>query len=454
MPCPHRRSSGDEDQGIDRRDFMKAAVAIGGVSALATAKARMDDGPDGPPVGTADHDSLPTRQYAWNEFCATNEVTEQAKTPEHHLQFMLDYAGDGTPTDDERDRVEAALRTLERAYDWSNEGLLFTVGYSGAYFDRFDEDLPEGTGLRPPEEVIEESDIERSGKIEVDDYDAHMHLASDNAVVLLEAEQALFGNVKEANGVAVEETFEGVFEKRDRRTGFINEPHDQWEEDIGGKNPVGEDADVWFGFKSLFKDSQPSEDRVAIDGSDNPFADGTTEQVSLLRDDGIKEWYDRNSHEERAARMYSPHHSSEDTGQHGRELGETSGTDALPMSDPRSDDDIARRTRSDAEEKGVVGHAQKLARARDEDGTPPLLRRDFPSTDGNRAHTQFISNQRTIDEFIRVRKAMAFVDSEEGRAESEVPIKDHGIQGYLQVQSRGTFLVPPRSLRALPPANP
>lgn len=149
--------------------------------------------------------------------------------------------------------------------------------------------------------------------------------------------------------------------------------------------------------------------------------------------------------------MYSPHHTSEDTGQHGRELADSGGTSGT---DDESMLEIAAQTEEDAETKGVVGHAQKLARARDEDGTPPLLRRDFPSTDGNRAHTQFISNQRSIDDFIDVRKAMAFVDREQGRAESEVPIKDHGIQGYFQVQRRGTFLVPPRSLRALPPADP
>ena len=116
-------------------------------------------------------------------------------------------------------------------------------------------------------------------------------------------------------------------------------------------------------------------------------------------------------------------------------------------------DEIAAQTKTDAETKGVVGHAQKLARAR-EDGIPPLLRRDFPSTDGNRAYTQFISNQRTIDDFIAVRRVMAFVDPDQEHAESELPLKDHGMQGDFQVQSRGTFLIPPRSLRALPPAHP
>lgn len=242
MPCPHHRS--DEDRGIDRREFMKPALAIGGTSALAAAKARAhDDAPHGTPApGTDDPDSLPDRQYAWNDFLAKTDVTDLTKTPKHHLQFMLDYVGDGTPTEDEREQVETALRTLERACEWSNEGLVFTLGYSPSDFDRFDEDLPEGTGLLRPERMIEEADIARSGDIEVDDYDAHMHLASKHAHVLLEVEEALFGNVDEVNGVQMEATFECVFEKRDRRTGFIGNPHDQWEEHVPGKNPIPEDA--------------------------------------------------------------------------------------------------------------------------------------------------------------------------------------------------------------------
>jgi hypothetical protein len=178
--------------------------------------------------------------------------------------------------------------------------------------------------------------------------------------------------------------------------------------------------------------------------------------VSLLLDNNLKQWYGKHDLQERIERMYSPRHTSEETGEFGRELAPTSGTEAESMGE------IAAQTADDAREKGVVGHAQKLARARVddpdwEDGRPLLLRRDFPSTDGGRAHTQFISNQRRIDDFISVRKAMAFVDWENDDpdpAESEVNLKSHGIQGHFKVQSRGTFLLPPRDLRALPPANP
>lgn len=295
MPCPHHSSASSADRGIDRREFMKAALAIGGSSASMAAKARAHgDGHDQPAPGSDDQD-LPARQYAWDDFSEINERTGVAKFPKHHLQFMLDYTGGGTPPDTEAKQVEQALQTLEQAFKWSHEGLMFTVGYSPAYFDRFDDNLPDGTGLERPEKVIEESDIKRSGDIAVDDYDAHMHLGSDSVIALLEAEAGLFGNADtigpDGNEVKVETTFEGVFAKRDRRTGFVGNPHEQWDEEISGENPIDEDAAVWFGFDSLFADSQATEDEVAING-DNPFADGTTEQVSLLRDDGIREWYD------------------------------------------------------------------------------------------------------------------------------------------------------------------
>ena len=314
MGCPVHRSSEDDEGGVDRREFMKAALVIGGTGALAAAKARAGSG-DGKlaPSGTSDTSSLPDRQYAWDDFVPTNELTGKAKTPAHHLQLMLDYTGDGTPSEGDREQVEAALQVLERAFEWSDEGLLFTIGYSNRYFDRFDADLPEGTGMRPPEDVIEESDINRSGKIEADHYDAHVHLASAHAPVLLEAEQALRGNVDEANGEPVDATFEGVFEVTDRRTGFIGNPHEEWEENLNGTNPIPEGASVWFGYKSLFSDSQPSEDVVAISDEGHPFYDGTTEQVSLLLDNGIKGWHENLDHEEQVARMYSPHHTPEES---------------------------------------------------------------------------------------------------------------------------------------------
>jgi hypothetical protein len=430
---------------VDRRDFMKAAVAIGGVSALSAVEARAETSP---PQGTDDPSTLPNRQFAWDDYVGTSDIG-LPKFPEHHVMLHLDYCCKTEPRDSHRRKVGDALSTLERAFEWSSDGLLFTLSYSPAYFDRFEADVPADVGLADPQETIDEVDIEHSSDATAGEADAHFHMASDNAQVLLEAEAALYNNIDEVNGVEVEGGFNGILKRADRRTGFIGapKPHERWDEDVGGENPIPETAPVFFGFKSLFTDSQPTEDDVVIDDPDHPFHDGTTEHVSLLRDDRVRDWHANFDHEERVDRMFTPHHDSEDTGEHGHGLGSTSGTDEMTM------DQIAVLTEEDAELRGVVGHAQKLARARDPG--PQLLRRDFPSTDEGEPHTQFISLQRTIDDFVDVRKHMSFVYPDSGNsADSELDLEDHGILEFILTQHRANFLIPPRELRTLPPADP
>ena len=443
MPCQHASQS-STDNRLDRRSFMKAAVAIGGVSAASAVSTRQQDAP---PSGTGNRDALPDRQFAWDEHTPLNDIG-LPKGPSHRVLLHLRYAGEGTPTEKERQQVEQAFRTLERAFEWSNEGLLFTVGYSLTYFDRFDAGLPDGTGLMGPETVIDRVDIEHSGEVTPETDDAHIHLASDDPQAVIEADAALRGEIDEVNGERMPQDLSVAFEVVDRRTGFVGAPlpHERFGEDVDRENPIDEDAPVMFGFKSLFRDSQPNEDHVAITGEGHPFADGTTEHVSILWDQ-INDWYEDHDHDERVERMYSPHHSSDSTGQHGRELGRRSG----PKGDSMTE--VAHEIDEDAREQAVVGHAQKMARARDP--LPPLLRRDFPSTDGGHPHTQFVSLQRSIEDFIEVRELMSFVnpDSDDDASE-ELPLEDHGIQAYFETLRRGNYFIPPRDLRSLPPADP
>lgn len=443
MPCEHAQQNKKEER-LDRRDFMKAAVAIGGVSAASAIASRMDGGP---PTGTDNHGTLPDRQYAWDEYVPLNNIG-LPKGPHHRVLLHLNYASNGTPTAAERSEVEQAFRVLERAFEWSNEGLLFTVGYSQAYFNRYNAELPEDTGLLAPETVIDEVDIEHSGEVTPELDDAHIHLASDNPQAVTEADAALRGKVDRVNGVKVTDDLTSVFNITDRRTGYVGapHPHENFGEDVAGENPVDEDAPVLFGFKSLYRDSQPNEDHVAISDPDHPFVDATTEHVSLLQD-SVHDWYDEYGHENRVKRMYSPHHSSEETGQHGRELGQRSGTDEENMIE------LADRTEEDAREQAIVGHAQKMARARDP--LPPLLRRDFPSTNSGHPHTQFVCLQRRIDDFIKVRELMSFIDPDgDENASEKIPLENHGIQAFIKVLRRGDYLIPSRNLRALPPAQP
>ncbi|WP_226042170.1 Dyp-type peroxidase [Natrinema sp. DC36] len=414
------------DRGLSRRAFVRSAVAIGGASALSACLQR-EEAEDVPQAALAP-DELPDRQHAWNEFLGTDD-DGNVRPPEHHLLLGLEYVGDG-PADAtaERERLEAAFRTLEGAYKRGNEGLVFTMGYGPAYFDRFDADLsgvdlPEPTSLTPFDDP------------ELDEYDALLQVASDYGHVTLSVEEALKGELDELNGIEVEETFDGIFEVSDRRTGFIGRglPADNQSgvHGIPDSDPVPEDAPMFMGFKSGFRENQASEDRVTID--EGPFAGGTTIHLSKIQLH-LHQWYEQDSRGQRVSKMFSPNHNAEDLVEGaGHNLGDSSRVTEVG-GDPASTGN------------GTVGHAQKAARAR-EDGEPIILRRDFDSTDDDTAATHFLSLQRSIDDFVKTREAMTGTDL-------DTPMFNSGILQYISVTNRANYLVPPRERRSLPAPNP
>lgn len=421
---------------LSRREYVRALVAAGGATALSACLDLSDDDEDADPVpaGTDDPSSLPERQHAWDEQLP-GDGDENVRPAEHHVLVALSVSDDvGSVADldaDARETVEDALRTLERAYERSNDGLLFTIGYTPAYFARFEEPLPESVDLPEPEPLREGEDPA------FDEFDALLHLASDRPEVVLEAEEGLFGDRESVNGIELEAELSGVFDREDdrRRTGFVGDGLPAERTDVPGvPETVPEDAPFFMGFRSGFADSQASEDRVTIESG--PFAGGTTQQVSSM-EINLAQWFGQENHYQRVSKLFSPEHAAEEAvGEVGEELGATNGL---------TDDRIAA-TESDARERGVVGHAQKAARAR-EDGEPPLLRRDFNTVDGDRPGLHFLSLQREIADFVRVREAMNGTDL-------DVATANNGILHYLFVHRRGNYLVPPRSLRALPPADP
>jgi hypothetical protein len=417
------------DRGISRREFAKSAVAIGGTAALAACLDRFDE-PD-VPEGT-DPSTLPSRQHAWKDSLATDDAGN-ARLSRHHVVLLLDH--DDTPTASDRRQVEDALQSLERAYEWSNEGLLFTLGYSPAYFDRLGEgpagvDLPEPTPLAPFEDHIE-----------LDTPDAIVHLASDYPSVVLAAEEALAGARETVNGQEMAASFDGVLAVTDRRTGFVGAGLPAENQDVEGipdSEPVPEESPLFMGYKGRFDGNQATEEMVTI--PEGPFAGGTTQHLSYIRL-LLDQWYEQESHDQRVSKMFCPAHAEE-----GRVegVGENLGTDS-GVGDCA--DDVVDRSRRE----GVVGHAQKNARAR-EDGRPVILRRDFDSTDGDRAGLHFLSIQRSIEDFVATKTAMNGTDvTEESGVGERV---NNGILQYMRVVRRGNYLLPPRELRALPPADP
>ncbi|WP_066419171.1 DUF7405 family protein [Halorubrum aethiopicum] len=421
-----------DERGIPRREFLKSAVAIGGVAGFSACLGREEvDIPTAPD----DLSSYPQRQHAWNEVLSRDDHGNVI-APSHRVLLYLNYRGDGQPNEDHRDRVETALRGIEHAYERSGDGLLFTVSYSPAYFDRFDESLPDGVDLSDPEALAPFEEPE------LDTPDAVVHLASNTAQAVIGAEEALKGSKPTLNDVdQPKATLTDVFSLADRRTGFIGNGLPA--ENVGDAegvpaDKVPEDAPLFMGFKSGFTKNQASEDRVTIQSG--PFAGGTTQHISKLRLN-LNQWYNQDDRWQREAKMFCPYHAENDVVKGaGDNLGDSNGVDECEP------------TNKTAREMGVVGHAQKNARVRDDDGSPLLLRRDFDSTDGGRAGVHFLSLQRRISDFVDTKEAMNGTDISEKSAVGQR--NNNGILQYIRTERRGNYLVPPRGLRALPPVYP
>ena len=429
-----------DPDSVPRREFCKAAVALGGAAGLSACLGRggaegddaLDGGTlDGVPAG--DPDAVPERQHAWNDALDRDEAGN-AVPPTHHVLRYVDVDRGATDRAAARDRIEAAFADVERAFERSPAGLLFTVGYSPAYFERLSGTLPEEVDLPAPRPLTGLEDPS------LDEADALVHLAGDEPAAVLAADEALFGEATAANGVEVTDASD-LFEPVDRRTGFSGAglPRDRRDVDgVPDDAPIPEGASLFMGFANGFAESQATEDRVTV--ASGPFAGGTTQQVSTLRTQ-LDAWWSQENHAQRVAKLFSPTHADEErVGEHGERLGADPGVADLP------EDAVAY-----AREEGVVGHAQKAGRARD-DGEPRLLRRDFPTTDGDHTGIHFLTLQESIADFVAVRDAMTGADlAGESGVGSRV---NNGILQYVFVRSRGNFLVPPRRLRALPDPDP
>ncbi|MCG1002834.1 MULTISPECIES: hypothetical protein [Halobacterium] len=419
-----------------RRDVLKAAVAAGSTAALAACVDLAPD--DSPPRGSPE--SKPARQHAWNDHVRTDDAGN-VELPRHQTLLYLSLDRTGPPTEGDRETVADALAALGEAYEWSSDGLLFSVAYSPSYFERFDTDL-KGVDLPRPEPL---SPFESP---EFDTQDALVHLASDRADVVLEAEHALTGRTKTANGVNAT-ALTDAFSVESRRTGFVGAglPADHQDaEGIPESKPVPEESPLFMGFAAGFRENQATEDYVTLQSG--PFAGGTTKVVSNLRQ-RLDDWYGEQGYDERVMELFSPGHTADGLVEGvGNNLGANSRVDDYV-------DDIEAHAR----EYGRIGHAQKAARAnRDSEGRVRVLRRHFESTDdvgSDRAvaSLHFPSLQREISTFEAVRRAMNGTDVTEVTPAVRQRV-NNGILEYVFVRRRGYFLVPPRESRALPKPNP
>ena len=191
-------------------------------------------------------------------------------------------------------------------------------------------------------------------------------------------------------------------------------------------------------FSRLFRRRyQATEEYVTLE--DGPFAGGTTKHISNIRM-RLEDWYGEQSYDQRVAELFSPVHA---------EQGLVEGVGENLADDNGVTPEIVDSIRDHAREFARVGHAQKAARAnRDDEGRVRTLRRHFESTDDNEASLHFPSLQRSVTTFEEVREAMNGTDlTDEPAIRQRV---NNGILEYIFTKRRGNFLVPPRSLRALP----
>ena len=416
---------------VSRRQYLKAAVALGGVTGLAACLEELD-GESSEAIPTGDPSRLPTRQHAWNEVLRTDDDGNTVP-PKHHVLRYVDLA-DGVDPAAARRPFADALAALEDAIAWGPEGLLFTIGYSPAYFDRFDEPLADSVDLPEPTQL---TDLEPN--VSFDNVDLLVHLASDRPDILLEAEEGLFGDSETVNGVDVP-SVDGLvsFPEYDRRTGFVGAGLPADRQDVRGVDgqPVPEAAPFFMGYRSGFARTQATEDRVTIESG--PFAEGTTQQVSKLHLQ-LNAWYGQESHSQRVSKTFSPRHAEEGLVDG---VGENLTDDSGIL--PKDFENIIETARAD----GVVGHAQKAARAR-EDGEPIILRRDFNTTDDEQAGVHFLSLQEGIADFVAVRDAMTGEEITENAGGIGRRL-NNGILQYVFVRRRGNFLLPPRASRSMP----
>lgn len=528
MPCPHggekdvnmladETERGASSGGLNRRDLMKSAVSIGGASALSTAMgiAGLSGTAAAGRITAAEREN---RQHAWADFL-TPDARGIPAPPAHHVLLFMNYDGSRGVSAADRLRMEASFRQLERAFEWSDQGLVFTVNYSPDYFDRyFDEPLSGGVDLRTPEHTIEQT----RSRVDPDDitpdhYDFFVDLASDNGTNVIAAEQALFGEVDDINGTSIDYDLRRVVESRptsfpDRRTGFVGggEPKEHiGERNLRGEHDLGlssftsrdqgdgagrdvaenipEDAPLSMGFQSVHADNVPDEDLVTmvhdhtLGGSfENPgqFAQGTIQHASKLRID-LSSWYANNSLEERTAKMFSPHHDAP-----ADEVNNNVRSDApadARIRDVGADDDLARRTEDDAKAGEILGHGQKLARARfdltrrdtddqqNDELDTTVLRRDFNTTDATDADEEsalhFLALMRFNGYMNYVRQSMNGVNFDNSAAiansnlddiqhtdlaNDEVAVDNDGFLNFVTAHRRANFVVPPITLRSLP----
>jgi len=420
--------------GLTRRRLLLGAGAATGVGLVAgTVLDRTlsaGDGASGSAAGAATGEAgiplgvqpagLPARQHAWTAYLA-RDPDGNPMPPRFSRLLFFDVSG--RPTARDSQVLEAALRTLERGYEWRPAGLLFTVGWGPRYFSGVlgvTAPVPVATALSGFEQPV------------IDDYHLCLHLASDDEARLAAIEAALVhGRPIPGFSATGPLDVSAALRWQATRSGFVGAGLPADRQDVGGipaGHPVPAGAPLFMGFKSGLTRNQATEDDVTIPAG--PFAGGTTMHNSYMRL-SLSTWYSQLSQPERVARMYAPQVTPEQA--------DSFTTDA--ESDPGLLSQAITRY-------GVIGHAQASATVR-RGGRPLIIRRDFDTIDGGAAGVHFVSLQRDIQDFITTRTAMNSTSAQLLNP-SITSTVNNGINEFIFVLNRGNYILPARRQRSFP----
>ncbi len=407
---------------LTRRRFIlgtTAAAAGGGAVAIGLDRALEDNAKPVPLVLLgAQPAGLPQRQHAW----AATLASDADRNPiAPRFDRLLFFDVNGSPGPAHARLLEAALRTLERAYRWGPSGLLFTAGWGPGYFERrlrVASPIPRAKAL---------SDFELPA---IDDYDLCLHLACDDEARLASVEAALIHGASLAGADGPLE-LSSALRWRETRTGFVGAGLPASHQSVGGippGKPVAAGAPLFMGFKSNLRKNQATEDDVTIRGG--AFAGGTTMHVSYMRL-RLDSWYQQLSERERVARMYAPQVTPAQVNRF--------------TTDAESDPNLLGQA---INRYGVIGHSQTSARAR-RNGRPRMIRRDFNTVDGGQAGLHFVAVQRTIEDFVTTRTAMN-ASSAQLQNPAITDTVNNGINEFMFVLKRANYILPPRAQRSFP----
>jgi hypothetical protein len=347
----------------------------------------------------------PERQFAWDGSLHSDGFGNRT-APKHHRLVHLELTG--PPTVAAAAALEDGLRAIEESTPAGPRGLLVLVGWGPAWFNVLDRasPIPEPVALT----ADEAPDLDR--------FVACVHLASDEQALLTTAEAKLRRAIRSPFAVA------------DQRVGFTAAGIPRRLSGTLNGLPAGHprrSAPLFMGFASGFARNQATEDDVVI--ADGAWAGSTTMHVSVLSL-ALATWYGSLSEQQRVDRMFAP------------------GIELARVLAPRDGIDPPADVVAAAKRHGLVGHAQSMAALR-RNGRPRILRRDFNGVDGKQPLVHFVALQRSIEDFVLTRRAMAATAAV--AADKRVtPHINNGINEWTTTRSRANYIVPPRARRTCP----